>query len=92
MSAQTDSPGVRFPPPLIFAFGLLLGWLAGVVRRRYSKWVLWGACGLLIVANVINIAADLGGMADVTQMITGVKSPLLCAKRERSVSELHRYD
>ena len=48
--------------------------LAGVVRRRYSKWILWGACSLLIVANVINIAADLGGMADVTQMITGIRS------------------
>jgi NRAMP (natural resistance-associated macrophage protein)-like metal ion transporter len=46
--------------------------LAGVVRRRYSKWVLWWACSLLIVANVFNIAADLGGMADATQMITGV--------------------
>ena len=48
--------------------------LAGVVRRRYSRWVLWSACALLIVANVVNIAADLGGMADATQMITGVNS------------------
>jgi len=48
--------------------------LSGVVRQRYSKWVLWGACLLLIVANVINIAADLGGMADATQMLTGVSS------------------
>jgi NRAMP (natural resistance-associated macrophage protein)-like metal ion transporter len=50
--------------------------LAGVIRRRYSKWVLWGACSLLIVANVVNIAADLGGMADATQMLTGVSSLL----------------
>jgi Mn2+/Fe2+ NRAMP family transporter len=28
----------------------------------------------LIVANVVNIAADLGGMADATQMVTGVKA------------------
>jgi NRAMP (natural resistance-associated macrophage protein)-like metal ion transporter len=48
--------------------------LAGVVRRRYPRWVLWGACSLLIVANVINIAADLGGMADATHMLTGVSS------------------
>jgi NRAMP (natural resistance-associated macrophage protein)-like metal ion transporter len=48
--------------------------LAGVVRRRYSKWILWSACSLLIAANVINIAADLGGMADATQMLTGVNS------------------
>src|ERR1700712_2603012 len=27
--------------------------LAQVVRDRYSRWVLWGACALLIVANVV---------------------------------------
>src|SRR5438445_351296 len=37
--------------------------LAGVLRREYPRWVLWGACSLLITANVINIGADLGGMA-----------------------------
>ncbi len=51
--------------------------LAAVVRRRYSRWVLWGACLLLIVANVINIAADLGGMAEATQMVTGLPSAWL---------------
>ena len=48
--------------------------LAAVVRRRYSRWVLWGACLLLIVANTINIAADLGGMAEATHMVTGINS------------------
>jgi NRAMP (natural resistance-associated macrophage protein)-like metal ion transporter len=48
--------------------------LAGVIRQRYSRWVLWGACALLIVANVVNIGADLGGMADATEMVTGVNS------------------
>jgi NRAMP (natural resistance-associated macrophage protein)-like metal ion transporter len=48
--------------------------LAAVVRKRYSRWVLWGACLLLIVANVINIAADLGGMAEATEMVTGIPS------------------
>ena len=47
---------------------------AAVVRRRYSRWVLWSACLVLIVANVINIAADLGGMAEVSHMVTGVNS------------------
>lgn len=51
--------------------------LAGVVRRRYPRWVLWSACGLLIVANVFNIGADLGGMAEATEMVTGVESRLL---------------
>src|SRR6266436_3899049 len=51
--------------------GLVTGrGLASVIRRRYSRWVLWGACGLLVVANVINIAADLGGMAAATLMVT----------------------
>jgi NRAMP (natural resistance-associated macrophage protein)-like metal ion transporter len=48
--------------------------LAGVIRRRYSKYVLLSACTLLIVANVINVAADLGGMAEATTMVTGIPS------------------
>jgi hypothetical protein len=39
--------------------------LAGVIRVRYPRGILWGACALLVVANIVNIAADLGGMADV---------------------------
>jgi NRAMP (natural resistance-associated macrophage protein)-like metal ion transporter len=50
--------------------------LAGVIRRRYSRWVLWGSCLLLVVANVTNIAADLGGMAQATTMVTGVPAAL----------------
>ncbi|HET7318003.1 MAG TPA: Nramp family divalent metal transporter, partial [Nitrospirota bacterium] len=48
--------------------------LAGVVRRYYPRWVLWSACTLLIIANVFNIGADLGGMAEATEMVTGIKS------------------
>ena len=55
--------------------GLVTGrGLAGVVRRNYPRSVLWGACTLLIVANVFNIGADLGGMAEATEMMTGIKS------------------
>ena len=46
--------------------------LAGVLRRRYPKWVLLGACVLLAVANTVNIGADLGGMAEAMEMMTGV--------------------
>jgi NRAMP (natural resistance-associated macrophage protein)-like metal ion transporter len=46
--------------------------LAGVIRSRYSRWVLWGACSLLVVANVINIGADLAGMAEATELVTGL--------------------
>src|SRR5207302_2151337 len=31
--------------------------------------VLWTACGLLTIANVFNIGADLGGMAEATEMV-----------------------
>jgi NRAMP (natural resistance-associated macrophage protein)-like metal ion transporter len=48
--------------------------LAGVIRARYPPWVLWIACALLIVANVFNIGADLGGMADAMQMATGIRA------------------
>ncbi len=58
--------------------GLVTGLgLAGVIRRRYPRWVLWSACALLIVANVINIAADLGGMAEATTLVTGAPSALM---------------
>ncbi|HLG14103.1 MAG TPA: divalent metal cation transporter [Blastocatellia bacterium] len=53
--------------------GLVTGrGLAGVIRLRYPKYVLWGACALLVVANTINIGADLGGMAAALEMVTGV--------------------
>ncbi len=51
--------------------------LAGVVRRRYPRGVLWAACALLAVANIFNIGADLGGMAEATEMVTGIDSRLL---------------
>lgn len=55
--------------------GLVTGrGLAGVVRLYYPRWILWSACLLLIVANVFNIGADLGGMAEATEMMTGVSS------------------
>jgi len=48
--------------------------LASVIRKRYPRWVLWLACGLVIVANIFNIGADLGGMADVVHMTTGTRA------------------
>jgi NRAMP (natural resistance-associated macrophage protein)-like metal ion transporter len=50
--------------------------LAAVIRRRYSPVVLWGACALLCVANTINIAADLAGMAEATQLVTGLPTAI----------------
>ena len=53
--------------------GLVTGrGLAGAVRDHYPRKVLFGACALLLVANVFNIAADLGGMAEAGAMLTGL--------------------
>src|SRR6202140_2328918 len=55
--------------------GLVTGrGLAAAVRIYYPRWVLWASCSILVIANVINIAADLGGMAEATQLITGIRS------------------
>ena len=55
--------------------GLVTGrGLAGAIRVHYPRWVLWSACALLVVANVFNVGADLGGMGDTMQMVTGVHS------------------
>lgn len=52
--------------------GLVTGrGLAGVIRKHYSKTVLRGAVALLIFANTINIGANLGAMAEATQLIIG---------------------
>jgi NRAMP (natural resistance-associated macrophage protein)-like metal ion transporter len=48
--------------------------LAGAMRRHYPRWFLYGACLLLLVANVFNIAADLAGMGDAAEMLTGLAS------------------
>lgn len=37
--------------------------LAGIMRKHYSRTILWCAVLLLLFANVINIGADLGAMA-----------------------------
>ena len=39
--------------------------------------MLRGACSLLIVANVVNIGADLGGMAEATELVTGLNHRVL---------------
>ncbi|HEY3136257.1 MAG TPA: Nramp family divalent metal transporter [Blastocatellia bacterium] len=53
--------------------GLVTGrGLASNLRRNYPRGVVWGACALLVIANVVNIGADLGGMAEATSMVTGI--------------------
>ncbi len=49
--------------------------LGGNLRRHYSRWVLFGVVGLLIVANTINLGADLGAMAAALKLL--IDGPLL---------------
>src|SRR5262249_44111168 len=46
--------------------------LTGALRRHYPRPILYAVCVLLLVANVFNIGADLGGMADAITMLSGV--------------------
>jgi Mn2+/Fe2+ NRAMP family transporter len=46
--------------------------LMGVLRQKFSRRVLGITAGALLIANTINIAADLAGMGDAAQLLTGV--------------------
>jgi NRAMP (natural resistance-associated macrophage protein)-like metal ion transporter len=48
--------------------------LAGNFKQRFPRWLLGLFIVALLVANTINIAADLAGMADAAEMLSGVKS------------------
>jgi NRAMP (natural resistance-associated macrophage protein)-like metal ion transporter len=48
--------------------------LAGALRKKFPRSLLITASLTLFVANTINISADLSGMADVTQLLTGINA------------------
>lgn len=51
--------------------------LSGVIKQHYSKKVLYIAVGLLLVANTVNIGADLGAMAASLQLLVPVPFVIL---------------
>ena len=52
--------------------GLVTGLgLAQALCKKLPKWLVITFCATLFIANTINIAADLSGMADAMQMLTG---------------------
>jgi Mn2+/Fe2+ NRAMP family transporter len=60
--------------------------IAANIRRHYPNWILQGIVALLLVANTINIGADLGAMGDAVDLLIGgprflyvVLFGLLCA-------------
>jgi Mn2+/Fe2+ NRAMP family transporter len=50
--------------------------LMTALRRKFPRPLLAGAAMMLLVANTINIGADLSGMADGAELLTGVNSHL----------------
>ena len=48
--------------------------LAGNLKQRFPRWLLFLFVVALLIANTINIAADLAGMADAASMLSGINS------------------
>jgi NRAMP (natural resistance-associated macrophage protein)-like metal ion transporter len=48
--------------------------LAGALRKKFPKPLIIIAASALLVANTINIGADLSGMADAAEMLSGINS------------------
>ena len=45
--------------------------ISGNIRAHYSRWLLYPIVGLLLVANMINLGADLGAMAAAVNLLIG---------------------
>jgi NRAMP (natural resistance-associated macrophage protein)-like metal ion transporter len=45
--------------------------VAGNIRRNYPRWLLYPLVGLVVVANVINLGADLGAMGAGVKLLIG---------------------
>src|ERR1700704_4378767 len=45
--------------------------IAGNIRQHYPNWLLQAIVALLLVANTINIGADLGAMGDALTLLSG---------------------
>ncbi len=43
--------------------------IAGNIRAHYPPWLLRGIVGLLLVANILNLGADLGAMGDAANLL-----------------------
>ncbi|HZK82399.1 MAG TPA: divalent metal cation transporter [Humisphaera sp.] len=53
--------------------------IAGNIRRHYSAWLLYPVIFLVVLANTINIGADLGAMGDALSLLVGGPALLYCA-------------
>jgi NRAMP (natural resistance-associated macrophage protein)-like metal ion transporter len=48
--------------------------IAGNIRKHYPRWVSQLIVGLLLVANILNLGADLGAMGDALRLLIGGSS------------------
>jgi NRAMP (natural resistance-associated macrophage protein)-like metal ion transporter len=53
--------------------------IAGNIRAHYSRWVLYPIVGLLLIANTINLGADLGAMGAALKLLIGGPTGLYVA-------------
>ncbi len=51
--------------------------IAGVVKEHYSKKILYGMVFLVVIANTINIGADLGAMGAAAHLVIPIDVPIL---------------
>jgi NRAMP (natural resistance-associated macrophage protein)-like metal ion transporter len=84
-------PSMLWTMPLIYPFmaaiqeisarlGRVTGrGIAGNMRRFYPAWMLYVIVALLIIANVINIGADIGAMGAALNLLIGGPVHLYCA-------------
>jgi hypothetical protein len=77
----TDSCGLLcLHPPLLIAvqeacarIGAVTGkGLAGLIKENYSAHVLYAAVSIILIANTINIGADIGAMAEAIRLIVPI--------------------
>src|ERR1700712_4489772 len=53
--------------------------VAGNIRKFYSRWLLYPIVFLLVVANTINLGADIGAMGDAVKLLIGGPALLYAA-------------
>jgi Mn2+/Fe2+ NRAMP family transporter len=51
--------------------------LAANIRASFPPYVLWGVVVLLLIANTLNIAADVAAMGEVAELVTGIDRHLM---------------
>jgi len=71
-------PFMTFVQEMCGRIGLVSGTgLSGVIRKHYSRKLLFFCVALLLIANTINIGADLGAMASALQLLIPLPFPFL---------------